>query len=163
MTKQILTLILFFSFFSCKKAETEKIKQETEKENIKIPPRIIIDYDNLIGFACYNSGKKSDPVKKISEILKKKEYKIIIKKLTEKNVAEKFLATVSCEKLQQKKMIYLTKEELKQMEINKKSNEIVSTCSGCTNSEIMTLNELFTTENNYIKEETEDWLNEMIK
>ena len=78
-------------------------------------------------------------------------------------MAEKFLATVSCEKLQQKKMIYLTKEELKQMEINKKSNEIVSTCSGCTNSEKMTLNELFTTENNYIKEETEDWLNEMIK
>lgn len=163
MTKKTLLLIFIITLFNCKKAEIIEKVEKPKKEYLKVPPKIIIDYDNLIGFACYSSGNESDPVKKISEILKKKEFTIIKKKLLEKNIAEKYLATVSCEKLQQKNLIHLTNDELKQIKINKKSDEKVNTCSGCTNSETMTLNELFFSDSNYIREQTEEWLNEIIK
>ena len=161
MNKQILFYLLIFMCFSCKKEQEEVVIQKTV--TIKLPPRRIeIDENNLIGFACYHSGKQSKPVKKFSEILTKKNYAIIIENLNSKNNADKYLSTIICEKLSQKKLIRLTKEELNKIEKNKNSNEKVRTCAGCTNDETMTLKELLF-EKNYITEETEGWLNGMIK
>ena len=161
MTKQILFYLLIFVIFGCKNEHKEEVLQKNQV--IKLPPRqIIIDKKNLIGFACFYSGKKSEPVEKFTEILLKKDYSNIIKNLKATNIADKYLATAICEKLLQKKLINLTEEELNQIEMNKNSSEKVNTCVGCTNKETMTLKELLL-EKNYISEETEEWLNKMIK
>jgi hypothetical protein len=161
MTKKIVFYLLIFLSFSCKKETNQELT--TENKIIRLPPKIIIDENTVIGFACYNSGKKSEPVKKFSKILVEKKYPIILKELNSINIADKYLATVICEKLLKKKLINLTEKEINQIKKNKNSNESVNTCAGCTNQEKMTLKELFTAEKNYIAEETEDWLNEMIK
>ena len=161
MNKLILFYLLIFVLFSCKKEQKLEVIQKIEV--IKLPPRKIeIDENNLIGFACYYSGRKSEPVKKFSEILLKKDYSIIKENLKSTNIADKYLATAICEKLSQKKLINLTEEELNQIKKNKNSSEKVSTCAGCTNDEKMTLKELLV-EKSYITEETEEWLNKMIK
>lgn len=161
MKKQILFYLLIFVLFGCKNEQKEEVIQKTEV--IKLPPRKIErDENNLIGFACYYSGQKSKPVKKFSEILLKKDYSIIIENLKAKNIADKYLATAICEKLSEKKLINLSEDELNQIKMNKNSSEKVSTCAGCTNDVTMTLKELFL-EKNYIMEETEEWLNKMIK
>jgi hypothetical protein len=161
MTKQILFYLLIFVLFGCKNEHKEEVLQKNQV--IKLPLRKIkIDKKNLIGFACFYSGKKSEPVEKFTEILLKKDYSNIIKNLKATNIADKYLATTICLKLLQKKLINLTEEELNQIKMNKNSCEKVNTCAGCTNNETMTLKELLL-EKNYITEETEEWLNKMIK
>ena len=160
MNKQILFYLLIFLCFSCKEEQKEEVIQKTKV--IKLPPKKITDENNVIGFACYYSGRKSKAVNKFSEILSKKDYSIIKGSLKATNIADKYLATAICEKLSQKKLINLTEEELNQIKKNKNSSEKVSTCAGCTNDETMTLKELLL-EKNYITEETEEWLNEMLK
>ena len=59
--------------------------------------------------------------------------------------------------------IELSKKELKQIKSNKSSNDIVSICSGCTDWNKLTIQELFQSDRNFLKDQTERWLKEMIK
>jgi len=159
--KQILFLFTVFIAFSCQKQQ--------EKNNAKVnivklpPPPKVIDEKTLVGFACYHAGSKSKPVKKISEILKSKNYITLKVKLYDVSPAEKYLATVACEKLETKKIIKLTEKEFAQIKINKASEEKVNICSGCTNEEELTLKQMFTSEDNFLADSVEEWINEMIK
>jgi hypothetical protein len=142
--------------FGCQKQE----KIDTKIITIKLPKR---DKNNIIGFACFHAGTKSEPVKKISEILKNKNYTTLKAKLYDVNPAEKYLATVACEKLETKKLIKLTEQEFAQIKINKESDEKVTLCGGCTNEEELTLKEMFTSKENFLADSVEKWINEMIK
>jgi hypothetical protein len=159
--KQILFLFIVFIAFSCQKQQ--------EKNNAKLtivklpPPPKVIDEKTLVGFACYHAGSKSKPVKKISEILKSKNYITLKVKLYDVSPAEKYLATVACEKLETKKIIKLTEKEFAQIKINKASEEKVNICSGCTNEEELTLKQMFTSEDNFLADSVQEWINEMIK
>ena len=162
--KQILFLLIVFIAFSCQKQQ-EKNNAKVNIENIPPPPppRKVIDEKNMIGFACYHAGSKSKPVEKISEILKNKNYTTLKVKLYDVSPAEKYLATVACEKLEAKKLIKLTEKEFAQIKINKASDEKVTLCGGCTNEEELTLKEMFTSEENFLVDSVEEWINEMIK
>jgi hypothetical protein len=162
--KQILFLLIVFIAFSCQKQQ-EKNNANVNIENIPPPPppRKVIDEKTLIGFACYYAGSKSKPVKKISEILKSKNYTTLKVKLCDVSPAEKYLATVACEKLEAKKIIKLTEKEFAQIKINKASEEKVTLCGGCTNEEELTLKEMFTSEENFLADSVEEWINEMLK
>jgi hypothetical protein len=142
--------------FGCQKQE----KIDTKIITIKLPKR---DKNNIIGFACFYAGTKSEPVKKISEILKNKNYTTLKAKLYDVNPAEKYLATVACEKLETKKLIKLTEQEFAKIKINKGSDEKVTLCGGCTNEEELTLKEMFTSKENFLADSVEEWINEMIK
>jgi len=160
--KQIIFLLIIFIPFSCKKQQENSSEKEVL---VKLPPlrQKVIDKNTLIGFACYYAGSKSNSVNKISEILKYENYKDLKAKLFEINPAEKYLATVACEKLEQKNLIILTEKESNQIKVNKFSKEKVTICSGCTNEEELTLKEMFYSEDNFLSESTEEWLNKMIK
>ena len=162
--KQILFLLIVFIAFSCQKQQ-EKNNAKVNIENIPPPPppRKVIDEKNMIGFACYYAGSKSKPVEKISEILKNKNYTTLKVKLYDVSPAEKYLATVACEKLEAKKIIKFTEKEFAQIKINKASDEKVTLCGGCTNEEELTLKEMFTSEENFLVDSVEEWINEMIK
>ncbi|WP_143394886.1 hypothetical protein [Flavobacterium sp. 11] len=156
MIKQIYFLLIISLMFGCQKQE----KIDTKIITIKLPKR---DKNNIIGFACFYAGTKSEPVKKISEILKNKNYTTLKAKLYDVNPAEKYLATVACEKLETKKLIKLTEQEFTQIKINKESDEKVTLCGGCTNEEELTLKEMFTSKENFLADSVEEWINEMIK
>ena len=159
--KQILLLLLTFILFSCQKQQENNNTKETLEK--LPPPRKVTDKRTLIGFACYYAGSESNSVKKISEILKNKNYTNLKAKLYEVNPAEKYLSTVACEKLVKKNLIELTEKEFTQIKVNKISEEKVTICSGCTNEEKLTLKEMFNSKENFLSDSTEEWLKEMIK
>jgi hypothetical protein len=161
--KHILFLLIIFISFSCKKQQENSIAKDVIAQIPPPPPPKVIDKNTLIGFACYYAGSKSNSVKNVSEILKNKNYKELRAKLFEINPAEKYLATVACEKLQTKNLIELTEKEFTQIKINKISEEKVTICSGCTNEEKLTLKEMFNSKENFLSGSTEEWLKEMIK
>jgi hypothetical protein len=161
--KHFLFLLIAFIIFSCKKQQENNIAEEVI---VKLPPPPapqVIDKNTLIGFACYSGGSKSNSVKKVSEILKNKNYKILKAKLYDMNPAEKYLATVACEELQNKNLIKLTEKEFIQIKINKLSEEKVTICAGCTNEEELTLKDMFSSIDNFLSDSTEEWLKELIK
>ena len=160
--KQILFLLIIFITFSCKKQQENSSEKEVL---VKLPPlrQKVIDKRTLIGFACYYAGSKSNSVKNISEILKNKNYKTLKAKLYDINPAEKYLATVACEKLMKENLIKLTEKEVSQIKANKSNEEKVTICAGCTNEEELTLKDMFSSKENFLSDSTEEWLKEMIK
>jgi hypothetical protein len=156
MTKQIYFLLIICLIFGCQKHE----KIDDKIITIKLPKR---DKNNIVGFACFHAGSKSEPVKKISEILKNKNYKNLKGKLYNENPAEKYLATIACEKLEKKNLIKLTEMEFAQIKINKTSEEKVTICSGCTNEEELSMKDMFTSKQNFLADSAEEWIIEMIK
>ncbi|WP_140485445.1 hypothetical protein [Flavobacterium sp. GSA192] len=161
--KQALLLLIIFIVLSCKKQLENSNGKEVIVQLDPPPPPKVIDKNTLIGFACYYAGSKSNSVKKISDILKNKNFTNLKAKLYDVNPAEKYLATVACEKLGKKNLIKLTIKESDQIKVNKSSKEKVTICSGCTNEEELTLNDMFYSEDNFLSKSTEKWLNEMIK
>lgn len=158
--KQSLLLLIIFIALGCKK------QQENSKVNevlVQLPPPKVINKNTLIGFACYYAGSKSNSVKNISEILKNENYETLKAKLYDINPAEKYLATVACEKLQNKNLIKLTEKEFNQIKVNKSNEEKVTICAGCTNEEELTLKDMFSSEENFLSDSIKEWLNEMIK
>lgn len=158
--KQILLLLIIFIVFSCQK---QLENNNTKATIVKLPPRKLINEKTLIGFACYYAGSKSKPVKKITEILKSKNYTTLKVKLHDESPAEKYLATIACEKLETRKLIKLTENEFAQIKINKASEEKVTLCGGCTNEEELSLKQMFTSKENFLADSVEEWINEIIK
>jgi hypothetical protein len=166
MKKRILYFMMLWITFSCNKNQEKEVLQKKKEEfivRLPPPPPKKIDENSLVGFACYYSGRKSKPVKEISEILVKKEYSRVKEKLYSINTAEKYLATVICERLLQKRLITLTENELKQIEKNEVSNEKVTICSGCTHGEELTIKKMFSSNENFLSKSIEEWLKDMIK
>ena len=156
--KNILFIALIF--FSCKnnkEVENENLK----KELIDLPVQIkIIDENNLVGFACYYSGRRSEPVEKITEILERKNYNELKKKISSEKPAEKYLATFACIKLLKNEIIELDQNELNQIEENKKSDLKIDFCGGCTNNENYKISELFSEKIEFTTA-VENWFNQI--
>jgi hypothetical protein len=156
--------IIIFSIFisSCNKAEVKTIKSKTTEEIKLPPPQIKIDENSLVGFACYSSGRKSDPVKVVSNILENKKFEDLKKKLFSNKTAEKYLATYSTIKLYEKRVIQLSATELNQIKLNKLSDEKINFCGGCTERENYSLKELFSSKSSF-ENEVENWFNKTQK
>ncbi len=163
MKKQILFLLISFIFLSCNdKKDSNATEKQTESLILPPPPPKIVDENSLIGFACYSSGRKSEPVKTISKLLVDKNYNGISKKLSSKSVAEKYLATVVCKKLEKRNLISLTRVDQSQIEENLISDEKIVICSGCTNKKELAMKELFSSDT-FLSVYLEEWLKKMIK
>lgn len=160
--KYFFLVLIVVSFFSCKK-RTEDNKMKTFVVKLTPPPPRIIDKRTLIGFACYYAGSKSFSVKEISQILKDENFSKLKRKLYDINPAKKFLATIACERLENKGFIKLISTEFIQIKANKLSGEKVTICSGCTGSEELSIKEMFSSKRNFLSKSIEDWLIEMIK
>lgn len=166
--KRILYFIILCIAFSCNKNKEKEVLQKQKEEFVvplplPPPPPKKNDENSLVGFACYYSGRKSKPVKEISEILGNKEYSRVKEKLYSINIAEKYLATVICERLLKKRLITLTENELNQIKKNKVSSEKVTICSGCTHEAELTMSEMFSSNENFLSKSIEEWLKGMIK
>lgn len=157
MNKIFSILVVMIICLGCQGQKNPKQKKSTPTQSITTKT------DNLVGFACFEGGSESNIVRQFSEFLIKKDYPSIVSKLLSINPAEKYLATIVSLRLHQKQLIELSKKELKQIKSNKSSNDIVSICSGCTDWNKLTIQELFQSDRNFLKDQTERWLKEMIK
>lgn len=153
-------LFIILIFFSCK--NNKKIdKENLERELIKLPPpQKIIDENSLVGFACYYAGRRSEPVESITEILERKNYDELKKKISSNKPAEKYLATFACIRLSENKIIKLNNNELSQIDENKKSDLKIYFCGGCTKKENYKLSQLFSEKIEFITE-VEDWFKQI--
>jgi hypothetical protein len=155
MNRLLIYLAIVSIGFSCQSEKKDNVSVSTPTQVKSIDPP-------LIGFGCGGSGNETKPVELFSELLTEKNYTEIRKKLFSSDPAEKYLATIVCKKLQEKKLIELSKNETKQIQINKRNKDIVSTCSGCTDRDELTVQQLFDPEWNSLYQETENWLVEKI-
>lgn len=115
-----------------------------------------VDQNEMVGFACYFSGKPSKTVEEFTKKLKNKNYKWITKQLTSKNNAERYMAVITLEKLTELKKYEINETDKKLIEEIKQSDELVSICSGCTYFEKVPLKEILTEKNRLF---AQNWLN----
>ncbi|MCL9804425.1 hypothetical protein NAT51_02755 [Flavobacterium amniphilum] len=154
MKIQILFALVIFPFLNCKEKSIPKTIEKQSIELVSLPPEEKIDENRLIGFGCYFSGRKSEPVKVMGKLLTKKDYIGIRAKLSAKSTAERYLATAVCTTLEAKKVISLTPSEQTRIKQNMMSPDKVVFCSGCTFEEEFTMKELLASGhlNNWLKE-----------
>ncbi|MDG2431740.1 hypothetical protein [Flavobacterium sp.] len=158
MRNIFIVLLLLLINFSCKN-NSEFEKENLEKELIKLPPPPKkIDENSLVGFACYYSGRKSKPVENITEIIEKKKFEELKKKIISNKPAEKYLATFACIKLLEKGIIKLNNDELNQIDENKRSDVEIYFCGGCTEAENYKLSKLLSEKTEFTSE-VENWFN----
>lgn len=103
-----------------------------------------VDKNEMVGFACSFSGQPSKTVKKYTQKLNRKNYKWISKRLESKNNAERYMSVIILEKLNDIGKYKLNAIELNLISEIKKSDELVSVCSGCTYFDKVSLKELLT-------------------
>lgn len=133
---------------------------ETSLEEELLPELNLNNYDE-IGFGCGYDGKGTKLVEEFTEFIKNKDYKKIKSNLFSKSAGVLYLATVSCEYFAKEGVIKLNKIELEQINQNKNKTDSLYTCSGCTESEVFTIKQLMNDSNNYIKVESEWWLDDI--
>ena len=102
-----------------------------------------IDYKNMIGTACFESGQQSEKITLFSKLLKNKKHKEIADRLNSKNASERFLAAFILDKLHSLNKITLTFLDLQRINKVKKSSDLIQICSGCTYFEKVHTNILF--------------------
>lgn len=159
MKKYLSLITLVVINISCNSKPKTPKKEQTEF-TVAAP---ISHGKDKIGFACNYGGNSTDIVREFSSYLKEKNYKQIKSLLFSSKPGEKYLATISSRKLAEEGLIELNDMLLKQIKLNEQSIDTVSTCSGCTNSEDFTLTDLLNSKDNYIAQEAEWWLEEVLK
>lgn len=90
------------------------------------------NFKEMVGFGCGFAGAQTDPVKDVSNLLRKERYRDIVKLLDSSNSAEKYLAVLACEKLIETGILASSAELQNKIYEAYNSSEMVSVCSGCT-------------------------------
>jgi hypothetical protein len=119
-----------------------------------------VDQNEMVGFACYFAGQPSKTVEKVTKKLNTEKYNSIAKLLTSDNNAERYMAVISLEKLAELNKYKLNETEKNLISEIKKSDELVSICSGCTYFEKVSLKELLTEKKKLF---AKNWLNRNFK
>jgi len=102
-----------------------------------------VDVNEMIGFACYAEGKSSKVVKKVTKKIERNRFKPISRLLKSDNNAERYMAVITLERLNELKRYNLNIKEKELIRIIKSSEQLVSVCSGCVNFKKTSLKELF--------------------
>jgi hypothetical protein len=86
----------------------------------------------MLGFTCGGAGSSTKSVSKVYNYISEKKYGKVLKLLSSKNTAEKFLAIVMCEKLAEMKKLELTQKDSEIIKKAYDSDELIYYCGGCT-------------------------------
>ena len=121
-----------------------------------------LDYNEMVGFGCGFGGEQSKSVQKVSKLIDKEKYNRIILLIDSDNNAEKFLAVVVCEKLDELNKLILSKELKEKISIVYKSYARVSVCSGCTYWDKITLKKMLEVDH-HMRLSANYWLNHKFK
>lgn len=125
-------------------------------------PVINPHHHDEIGFQCGEGGGSTALVSKFSKLIREKNYKQIRAGLYSSKPGTCYLATFSCEKLAERGLLQLNKNERYQIEENKKNSESIFVCSGCTDSGDFTVKQLLTDTSHFMKIEAGWWFDEVL-
>jgi hypothetical protein len=156
--KALIALILVSIVVSCAQ-EQKSDEPKTRKFSL---PVINPHHHDEIGFKCGEGGASTVLVRKFSKLIRKKNYKQIRAGLYSTKPSMCYLATFSCEKLAERGLIQLNKNERNQINENKKNTESVFVCSGCTDSGDFTVKQLLTDTSHFMKIEAGWWFDEVL-
>jgi predicted peroxiredoxin len=106
-----------------------------------------VDKKKMVGFGCYYTGQPTKTVEEVTELLLKKKYKTISDLLKSGHEGEKFLATISLEKLAVLGQYELSDNEKELIKKIKTSGDKVLVCSGCTYFDKVSLKKMFSEDN----------------
>ena len=129
MKRKLITLIFLIGLFVIGNAQTN------------------VDDNEMVGFACYEGGSESKPVEFVSRLIDTEKYDSIIDLLDSEYNAERYLAVIVAEKLNELKKIILTREQKDKISKIYNSKGIVSVCSGCTYEDTLTLKSMLEKDN----------------
>lgn len=115
------------------------------------------DKHGLVGFACSAGGEQSKEVNLVEALVLKKKYSKVQFLLYSDNKALQFLAVVVCEKLVSLEKLELNQEELDRISKIRKSEALVTICSGCRPSTLIPLKDLFEPKN-HIRQSSHYWI-----
>lgn len=149
-------LILSIVLISCS-TKTKNTAQLDDK--IIIPSQLSTDNYDEIGFACGEGGGSTSIVQEFYTTIKDKNFSKLKADLFSPKTGRYFLATISCELLNQEREIDLNKKDLLQINKNKTKNDSIYTCSGCTQFDVFSVNKILTDTTNYINVVTHYWIN----
>ena len=127
MKKKLILLFTFLSFLAF---------SQSKKEN------------PTLGYYCGYSGSATQVVKKISDLIYKKDYKTIKSLLYSKIPAENFLAVVLCRRFAYQKIITLSETDSKRITELFKSKEKIPLCGGCTEHDEVELSKMLSEQQN---------------
>ncbi len=103
-----------------------------------------------LGFGCSVDAQSTRPVLNMTQLFTEKRFDDIRQLLNSELPADRFLATIVLEKLNAKKELEITGDELKMIKEIKASNQMVPFCSGCTLWTEIPLKDLFDEKTNGI-------------
>lgn len=157
-------IILFTLFLSLIFSSCNSNKAESSDKDLKIfsPPRINPDNYDVIGFACGEGGEESPMVDEITKLIKDENYKELKANLYSSKPGMVYLATFSCEELEKEGLIKLTKTDRKQMIQNRTKTDKIYYCSGCTGSELYTVNHILTDSAHNLAKDAGYWINGLL-
>jgi hypothetical protein len=106
-----------------------------------------VSKEKMIGFGCYIAGQPTKTVEEVAGLLMERKYEAISDLLKTGHEGEKFLATVSLERLSALGQYKLSDVEKKLIEKIRTSGDKVSVCSGCTDFDKVSLRKMFSEDN----------------
>jgi hypothetical protein len=118
------------------------------------------DDKNMVGFGCYFQGTETPPVKKVRNLIQTNRFNDISNLLTKGKNSEKYLAVITLERLDAMGQYNMTDRERTAITEIKKSDKMVSICSGCTYFDKVSLRTMFS-EANFIGNQF--WLDKLLK
>lgn len=162
MKHLLITLLFPIALPGCSNTRTtEAPVPDTEAFPVAAPgPR---HYEE-IGFACGAAGEGTPIVQQFTRFIIDKNYGPIRAGLFSSRPGTAYLATISCEKLAQEKIIRLNEAEWQQIGKNRGRTDTLYTCSGCTDSRYFTLKELLdSNSNSAVGTQAGWWFDDLLK
>ena len=145
--------LLILCLFCCCNVEAQKDVESLVFKKLK---------DSLVCFNCGNG--KSKPVLKTTKLIQNRKYSKIKKQMLSNNVAEKFLAAITCKKLFALKRVSLSYDEEKLIEKIFNSKDLLYTYSDDAYMEARPIrNYIYNDEDKWILNQTEIWLEIVLK
>lgn len=154
-------IIPFFSVVLLSCISNNETAKNSNIETISPPVFNPNNYDE-IGFACGAGGEGTALVDEFTKLVTDKNYKQLRARLYSSKPGVVYLATISCEKLVEERIIKLNRKELEQIEKNRNKTDTIYTCSGCTKSEYFTVKQLLNDTTSYIRTEAGWWFDEIL-
>jgi hypothetical protein len=102
-----------------------------------------LDENKMVGFACFFEGRETKLVSRFAKNLKRKQYDSIKKMLTSENNAERLMAVLCLERLNEVGRVTLHADEKLLIEKIKTSSDLVDVCSGCVPNPSIPLSSVF--------------------
>ena len=152
MTKYLIASYLFFSIHYSNNVDSEQINLRTEKnisEDLQETEQVYKKYDMNILLGCGVIGEVSKQIFLVNDLVKNKDYKILIKNLASDDLLTQLLSVIALEQLNKIGLIEISSKERELISKIKSSDKTFSACEGCTEHYSGTIADIFSNKHSF--------------